>query len=291
MGVHKALSSKSNVYPSMARDTDEAAMPRLARIAVHPIKSLPPVERTRSTIVQNGGLEHDREYVILDEDGEYVNGKRTDMVHQIRASYDDSIETVSVRTNEETESRSFDLETEWTGFENWLSTVFGYPIQMDRNTDGGFPDDTTLHGPTVISTATIETMASWFDGIDPESMRLRLRANLEIDGVPPFWEDRLYSDPDRTVAFRVGDVTLLGANPCQRCIVPTRDPETGEQDPDFREIFVRKRRETLPSWAPEERFDHYYRVMVNTLVERADWGSELAVGDSVEILGERPLET
>jgi uncharacterized protein YcbX len=53
----------------------------------------------------------------------------------------------------------------------------------------GFVDRRDMR-PSVISTATIETVASWFDGLTVEGTRRRLRANVEVSGVPAFWEDR-----------------------------------------------------------------------------------------------------
>jgi len=131
-------------------------------------------------------------------------------------------------------------------------------------------------------------VAGWFDGIDAAEMERRLRPNLVVSGVEPFWEDRLYADRDTSVAFRVGDCEFLGANPCQRCVVPTRDPATGEKTPGFRERFVERRRETLPDWAGEAWFDHYFRLMVNTFVPERTVGGRLRVGDAVQILDERP---
>ena len=65
-------------------------------------------------------------------------------------------------------------------------------------------------------------------------MRMRFRANLEIGEVPAFWEDRLYGESGTTVRFTVGAVCLEGTNPCQRCVVPTRDPLTGTEAADSR---------------------------------------------------------
>jgi uncharacterized protein YcbX len=39
-----------------------------------------------------------------------------------------------------------------------------------------------------------------------DQMRRRMRANIEIDGVRAFWEDRLYTGSGETVSFVVGDV-------------------------------------------------------------------------------------
>jgi len=270
----------------------EAPSPRLARIAVHPIKSLEPVECDRARIVPNGGLEHDREYAMFDESGNYVNGKRTADVHRLRSSFDSDIQSVTLRREPDSTdvARQFSLDDDQDALADWLTNYFGQTVHLERDTQGGFPDDTTLSGPTLISTATLREVASWFDGLDVEQMRLRLRANLEIDGVPPFWEDRLFADHDHEVRFRIGDVEICGVNPCQRCIVPTRDPHTGEEYPDFQRIFLENRERTLPEWADQARFDHYFRLMVNTKVPRAEWGAELSVGDTVTVLDERPAE-
>jgi uncharacterized protein YcbX len=266
--------------------------PRLARIAVHPIKALDPATRDRARVGTAGGLDADREYAVVDADGDYVNGKRTADVHRIRASYTDDLDAVSLRR----ESDSADATTEFAlpddrdAIAEWLTDYFGYPVSLARDSAGGMPDDTTLSGPTVISTATLETVADWFDGLSAHQLRLRTRANLEIGGVPAFWEGRLVSDFDHAVAVRIGDVTLCGVNPCQRCVVPSRDPYTGEEYRDFRRIFVENRERTLPDWVDDTRFDHYFRLMVNTLVSESEWEETVAVGDDVEILGERALD-
>lgn len=87
------------------------------------------------------------------------------------------------------------------------------------------------------------------------------------------------------VRFRIGDTILEGVNPCRRCVVPARDPDTGDETPGFRERFIEQRRETKPDWTDSDRFDSDYRVMVNTRV--LDEEASLTVGDSVEILDTR----
>jgi uncharacterized protein YcbX len=266
-------------------------MPRLASIAVFPIKSLDPAERDATRIVENGGLDGDREYAIVDEDGRYVNGKRTPAVHRLRSSFDPGSTNVTLRRENGDDPRQFDLEADRESIEGWLGDHFDIPVRLQRERAGGHPDDTELSGPTVISTGTLREIASWFPALDVEGLRLRFRANLEINGVPPFWEDRLVADHDHCVAFRIGDVTLRGVNPCQRCVVPTRDPRTGDVHDEFRRVFVEKRAETFPEWADPARFDHSFRLMTNTQVPESEWGSTIEVGDDVEILGERSLKS
>jgi hypothetical protein len=86
----------------------------------------------------------------------------------------------------------------------------------------------------------------------------------------------------------VGAARFEGVNPCQRCAVPTRDPDTGAETPGFRERFLERREATLPEWAARDRFDHYFRLMVNTRVPPETVGTEVAVGDDLAI--ETPVE-
>lgn len=259
----------------------------LEEIFVHPVKSLDATAVEAARIVENGGLAWDRRYAIVDADGEYVNGKRERRIHRLRSRVDCGGETIHLATDDADE-RSFHLEADREELSAYLTSFFGYEVSLVRDDDGGFPDDTEASGPTVIAAATLEAVASWFDGIEPAEMRRRLRPNLVIGGVPAFWEDRLYDRPGRTVGFDVGDAALEGVNPCQRCVVPSRDPNTGEETAAFRERFLENREATLPDWANDDWFDHYYRLMVNTRVRESSWGRRLAVGDAVSIGTAKP---
>jgi len=83
--------------------------------------------------------------------------------------------------------------------------------------------------------------------------------------------------------FRIGDVTVLGVNPCQRCPVPSRDTSTGLADPDFQRRFAAKREATLPPWVVKTRFNHYYRLAVNTRIPPSEAGKVLRPGDIVSL--------
>ncbi len=264
--------------------------PRIERIALFPIKSLDGVTVDAARLVENGGLDGDRRYAVFDEDGEYVNGKRTAAVHRLRAEYDDDLTTVSLSAPGDDDPTAFHLDDDRSALAAWLSEYFGYPVEVRRESDGGFPDDRDLSGPTLISTGTVREVASWFPGVSVESMRRRLRASVEVSGVPPFWEDRLSAPGDRAVAFDAGDVRMLGANICRRCVVPSRDPDTGEEYDGFQRTFLERREDTLPEWADPGSFDTFYRAMVNTLVPESEWGKTLRVGDELRVSEETALD-
>lgn len=277
--------------PDLDPETD--VDPRLARITVYPVKSLDPHDVERARLVDGGALAGDREFALFDADGNYVNGKRERAIHRLRTDFDPGGGssdgprlTVEAPGWDGPVAVELDDPDGRERLRERLSDYFGYPVEIRRDRAGGFPDDTSASGPTVLSTATLREVASWYEGVTVGGMRRRLRANLEIEGVPAFWEDRLFDEPGRVVRFAVGDVTFDGVNPCQRCVVPSRDPETGEETPGFRETFVERRAATLPEWSGGGRFDHPFRLMVNTRVPGSP-GNELAVGDEVRVLGVR----
>jgi uncharacterized protein YcbX len=117
----------------------------------------------------------------------------------------------------------------------------------------------------------------------PDEASRRFRANIELDTDAPFWEDQLFSGSGNPLSFRIGSVTFHGVNPCQRCAVPSRNPETGIVLEDFQKIFAGRREATLPGWAPAARFSHYYRLSVNTRIPASEAGKSIRVGDAVAL--------
>jgi uncharacterized protein YcbX len=261
--------------------------PRLANIRLHPIKSLDPVEVKEARIGPGGGLELDRAWALYSEDGEWVNGKRTAAIHLIRAAFapDFSSVTLAVPGNRDgIPTKTFAFPGGSADAAQWFSAYFEVPITV-RYSPGGFPDDTVANGPTIISSASLDAVATIFPGLTASDMRLRFRTTLEIDGVPPFWEDQLFAaEPDKLVPFRIGDVHFEGSNPCARCAVPPRNPHTGGIIPGFQKLFSDYRRSHIPSWTPEARFDHYYRLATNSRVAPSESGKLLRINDPIVLL-------
>jgi MOSC domain-containing protein len=259
-------------------------MATLAGIRIYPFKSLDPQPVEEAVMLASGALAHDRRYALTDVQGDVINAKRTPAVHLLRSRFDAATNRLTLRVEGTAEEHTFDVETPGGALTEWLSDFFDTRVTILENAAAGFPDDTESPGPTVVSTATLAEIAAWFPGLTLEKVRDRFRANLEIDGVEPFWEDRLLAAGLGVVRFQVGEVELLGTNPCARCIVPSRDARSGEPIQQFAKALSRQREAALPDWAPADRFDHYYRLSVNT---RRVGVREctLRVGDEVEILG------
>ena len=222
----------------------------------------------------------------MDERGNVVNAKRTAKIQQLRSQFDFSLSQllITIQTDDGT-SQTFNLHTELIDSAKWLSNFLGFPVSLIENSVNGFPDDLAAYGPTIISTATLETVCTWFPGLDLAEARRRFRTNLELSGVPPFWEDRLFAASGEVVEFQLGDIRCDGINPCQRCIVPTRNSLTGEISPKFQKIFVQQRRQTLPIGVTRSRFDHFYRLGINTRIPLSEVGKFLDIGDLVVVNG------
>lgn len=278
-------------------------MPRVADLVAYPLKSFDGVAVDRATLGPTGALCGDRSYALVEAGvdpqqasvgggGGYVNGKSEPAIHRLRASYElagpadatPTEVTVERPGPEGTTARTFALPDEGNALAEWVGEYLGYQVDLVREPDGGFPDDRAAPGPTVVSVATLEAVASWFDAIDDATeARRRLRPNVVIDECPAFWEDQLFAAQGEGVRVRIGAVDLVGVNPCQRCVVPSRDPDTGEPIDEFRETFINQRRETRPEWTAGDRYDHDFRMMINTVVPTRSWGEAITVGDAVAI--------
>ncbi|MBE9028201.1 MOSC N-terminal beta barrel domain-containing protein [filamentous cyanobacterium LEGE 11480] len=248
--------------------------PKLDRIILFPIKSLDGVEVESAMILPSGALKHDREFAIVDAGQKIVNAKRTAKIQQLRSTFNLDTQTISIGV-QSAAPVTFDLTADQDAFAAWLSNYFGFAVHLSRNTTTGFPDDLDSPGPTIISTASLETVSQWYPGTNAAEMRRRFRSNLELSGVPAFWEDQLFGIAGVGKEFTIGDIKFHGINPCQRCIVPTRDSNTATPTQKFQKIFLQHRAASLPDSVNRDRFNHFYRLAVNTQIPASEAGKTL----------------
>ena len=252
----------------------------LARIDLYPIKSLDGLTVKTAQVWPSGALQHDRAPALFDAKGKFINGKRDARIHQVRSRFADDLTEVTVWQDDPSQTRTFPLTSHPEGLAQWLSTYFQQSVTLRHNGEIGFPDDTDSPGPTLISTATLQTIADWYD-LSLVETRRRFRTNLEIAGVPAFWEDQLFAASGDPIPFQVGEVTFWGINPCQRCVVPTRDTQTGNSTKGFQKHFIEQRAATLPTEVARSRFNHFYRLAVNTRLAPDSAVKPIAVGDLI----------
>jgi uncharacterized protein YcbX len=259
----------------------------LANIRLHPTKGLDPVSVPEARIGPNGGLELDRVWALFSVDGQWINGKRTAAIHHLRAEYDPLVSMVTLSVSGDAEKCNgvkpsrFAFPADYERAAAWFSEYFDQKVVV-RHIPEGVPDDGLAPGPTIVSTASLETVCELFPGVELNEARERFRSTLEIDGVPAFWEDQLFGENENyPVRFKIGEVAFEGSNPCARCPVPPRSPRTGEDLTGFQKKFSEMRRNSLPPSSPAARFDHFYRLATNTRVPSTEQGKLIRVGDAL----------
>lgn len=255
----------------------------ISRINIYPIKSFPGVTVTSSSVLDSGSLKWDRRLALVESSGEFVNLKRVPELHQIRADFDLNAPSVRIWTGHSVTARVFHLDDERESLSDYLTCLLNRPVGIVDNPQAGFPDDDDARGPTVVSVATLQAVADLFPEMTIEQARWRFRTNIEVEGVPAFWEDRLFGSKREELPFQIGGVTFGGVKPCQRCSVPSRHPVTGETIQAFATIYAALRKAMFPEWTNLKRFDHYYRLATNTvLLDPGDEGV-IRTGDSITL--------
>ncbi|MBK8551734.1 MAG: MOSC N-terminal beta barrel domain-containing protein [Ignavibacteria bacterium] len=262
--------------------------PTISNIRIYPIKSLDPVE-VKEADIGKSSLLHDREFAMINKDRKFISGKFTSKVNTLRSAFD--LENSTVTFNEEGSSNymTFNLEEDNENLEKYLTDFFGMSVTIIRNDEGKFQDVPVIGGITILSDATLKSLTEHFPGITLDKMRNRFRANIEITNVEAFWEDNLFAEPGSVIEFKINDVTLFGIDPRERCIVPTRDPFTGDTYPKFTKEFVRIREHTLPGWSKLRDYGHYYYLTVDTFIPDTEKGKVIRLGDELKIIGKKEL--
>ncbi|ESS06772.1 MAG: Fe-S protein [uncultured archaeon A07HB70] len=262
-------------------------MARIERLRVYPVKGFDGVGVEESRVTGAGTLAGDREWALCPPDAPPVvergdavewaiNGKQSEQIHTVETSFDPPA-TLTV------DGESYDVGDAPGRAAAGEALTAGLdvdgPLELRRRDPPGFVDRPDA-GPTVVSSATLREVASWFDdhGLSAAAVRRRLRVNVEVSGVPAFWEDRFVGE-DAPV-FRAGGVEFVGVESCARCVVPSRDPDTGEPLPEFRERFAERRGATFPDFADRDAVPHDYTLTLVAGVASGG-GETVRVGDEV----------
>ncbi|HMJ34121.1 MAG TPA: MOSC domain-containing protein [Baekduia sp.] len=142
------------------------------------------------------------------------------------------------------------------GLPQALSADLGREIVLRRNL--GLMQD--LGNSVLVTTqATLDAVSAAL-GRPLDLRRFRTNIHLELDADPyaeESWEGR---------RLRVGDCELQLLHPCERCVIPTRDPDTTAKDPEILRWLTR---------------EHGGLFGINARMRAT---GRVAVGDAVELL-------
>lgn len=230
---------------------------RLARLFVYPVKSCAGVELREAQLAETG-LDLDRAWMVVDEQGEFVSQRELPRMALIKPTLkltevvlrapgmlalhlriDTVEEAVKVRLWND-ELPAFDMGDVAA---QWFSDFLGRKLRLVRFdpeyrrlsntkwTGGAEALNQFNDGYPVLVTSTAslallnEKLAA--GGHAPVEME-RFRPNIVLDGIEAHDEDRL--DLIR-IATEGGEVQLRPVKPCPRCPIPNVDPATGETSP------------------------------------------------------------
>lgn len=253
---------------------------RVTRITVYPIKSLDGVDVPSALFHEGGGLVHDRQYAIRDDEGKWVNGKSTPAIHRLRSFFDERYEQVRFSVSASEVSPWFPLTGNRDRLNEYLSDTFGKNVWVEADPLGGLQDDPVKNQVTLVSVQTLQEVCSWFEGMSLDECRKRFRVNVELDADYPFEEESWLKSPPSSYVT-VGNTRLRLSKRVPRCVVPSRNPITGAVWTGFQKTFSDQRKQLMHDGAKLPAHDHGYFLSVGSIREDASTGTTIRVSDAV----------
>jgi hypothetical protein len=211
--------------------------PLVSALSIAPVKGMrlrtvPRIELDRF------GARGDRAFYVIDERDRMVNGKRLGELQQVETRYDPATERLSLKFPEgdlvegdvvrggPVETRFLSVcrlartvEGPWA---EALSSYFGRPLRLVAP-DGSGLDRGPIAAASLISSASLDRLAEI--GHDAAVDARRFRMLIQVDGISAHEEDAWLG---RELA--VGEARLRANGNIGRCLVTSRDPDSGQID-------------------------------------------------------------
>jgi uncharacterized protein YcbX len=210
---------------------------RVSGLSLVPVKGLR-ITRVERATLEEAGLCGDRALFLVDASGRMLGSKRHGALHEVAATLDGPRLTLrfpegpplagELRLGEPLavsfHHRPRDARVVEGPFSDALSEHVGEPVRVVAFADGGQAVDRGRQGAvTLVSEASVHSLAELAGGeLDPR----RFRMSIELAGAEPFAEDSWLG-----MDVRIGaEAVIRPKGHVGRCLVTSRDPETGEID-------------------------------------------------------------
>lgn len=213
-------------------------------LAVTPVKGMR-VRAVDRVVLGDRGALGNRVFYVIDDRGRMVNGKNFKYLQTIVADYDaeaqalrlafpDGAEAAAeVRYGDAVTTSFFNHPKEAREvhgpFNEALSEYFEQPLRL---VGAASAVDRGRHGSiSVMSRASLRHLASIADCDGVNGRRFRML--IEVDGIEAHAEDGWVGQ-----CVRVGSALVRGCGHVGRCVITTRDPDTGEGDLDTLKLLA-----------------------------------------------------
>ena len=226
----------------------------LSKINIFPVKSLDGYS-PESAIVEKRGLQFDRRWMITDLDGMFMTMRNNGRMALLKAVVENDILTIFEKENPQNQVKIPVLSENTEGVietEIWNDCVISsivskkandflsdflqkkcqlvtMPSTTERRLDAQYNTGNDIvsfadgYPFLIIGEASLQQLNDKILERHPPNAPLsmrRFRTNFVFSGGAPFQEDTFKN-------FKIGDVDFIGVKPCARCVLTTRDPDTG----------------------------------------------------------------
>ena len=221
----------------------------VSRISIAPVKSLR-LTHPDEIWLDAHGARGDRRFYFVNSDGRVFNGKRNARLVQIRAEYDDAARTLTLTFPSGERSRGvaedgpplahlvhgepIEAVTVIGPWSEAVSAWIGEPLTLVRPGHGAV-DRGSAGAFSLVSRASLDELAR-VAGHGAAVDGRRFRMLFEIDGVSAHEEDSFVGH-----RFRIGEALVRCTGNVGRCVVTTRDPDSGEPDLDTLQLLAQYR--------------------------------------------------
>jgi uncharacterized protein len=220
----------------------------VSRLAIAPVKGAR-LQWASDVELGNNGVAGDREFLVVAEDGKLLLTARCPALLRIEPSWDRVRNVLTLRfpdgdvVKDTPEPGAYATTRMYDGREiaGWLvggplsaalSGYLGQAVQLFRRAPEqlGYDDEPV----TLMSEASLLALAPELDGTPPDPRRFRM--TITITGTDA-WAEHTWRGQDVTI----GEVVLRVVAPVPRCVVTTRNPESGATDARILHALARLR--------------------------------------------------
>jgi uncharacterized protein YcbX len=211
---------------------------KVSRLSIAPVKGLGLVH-PQEVLLRRDGVRNDRRFYLVDPDGRLVNNKTCGELMQVRVDVSDDADQLALQFPAGSVAGEVavgaPVETSFYGrpvagrlvdgpWSEALSEHAGRPLRLVRADDQGGGIDRP-HVVSLISDGSLAALGRR-GGVEQVDGR-RFRMTIELEGCEEHEEDDwIGSDVE------VGDARIHVAGPVGRCVVTTRNPDSGVSDLD-----------------------------------------------------------